>query len=270
MDISQTSDICWKSAIFYCLDVEIFKDSNGDGIGDFAGLAQNIDYLSALGVTCLWLMPFYPSPNRDDGYDVTDYYTVDWRLGSLGDFVEFVRTARDRGIRVIADLVVNHTSAGHPWFQAARSDPKSPYRDWYVWRDEIPEDGPEGLVSPDEEDSNWEWDDKAGQYFLHRFYKHQPDLNIANPEVREEIHRIVGFWLEIGLSGFRVDVVPGGVYLRQKGGSGTVELQGFGSRWLRLRRSRTIRHCRSGRPCRPQNLRLCAGLRRVGVVARPT
>ena len=215
MDISQTSDIWWKNAIFYCLDVETFKDSNGDGIGDFAGLAQNVDYLSALGVTCLWLMPFYPSPNRDDGYDVTDYYTVDPRLGSLGDFVEFIRTARDRGIRVIADLVVNHTSSEHPWFQSARSDPKSPFRDWYVWRDEIPEDGPEGLVFPDEEDSNWEWDDAAGQYYLHRFYKHQPDLNIANPKVREEIHRIVGFWLEIGMSGFRVDAVP---FLLETGG----------------------------------------------------
>jgi len=229
MDISRTSDIWWKNAIIYCLDVETFKDSNGDGIGDFAGLAQHIDYLSALGVTCLWLMPFYPSPNRDDGYDVTDYFTVDPRLGSLGDFVEFVRTARDRGIRVIADLVVNHTSAEHPWFQSARSDPKSPYRDWYVWRDEIPKDGPEGLVFPDEEDSNWQWDDKAGQYYLHRFYKHQPDLNIANPKVREEINRIVGFWLEIGLSGFRVDAVP---FLLETGGiSQPIEIDPH--EWLR-------------------------------------
>jgi glycosidase len=122
--------------------------------------------------------------------------------------VEFVRTARDRGLRVIADLVVNHTSEEHPWFQSARADPKSPYRDWYVWRDEIPHDGPDGLVFPNVEDSNWEWDEKAKQYYLHRFYKHQPDLNIANPKVREEIRKIVGFWLELGLSGFRVDAVP--------------------------------------------------------------
>jgi trehalose synthase len=206
--ISRTSDVWWKNAIFYCLDVETFRDGNGDGIGDFVGLAEQLDYLAGLGVTCLWLMPFYPSPNRDDGYDITDYYTVDPRLGSLGDFVEFVRTARDRGIRVIADLVVNHTSREHPWFQSARADRSSPYRDWYVWRDMIPETGPDGLVFPDQETSNWEWDEQAGQYYLHRFYKHQPDLNIANPKVREEIRKIVGFWLEIGLVGFRVDAVP--------------------------------------------------------------
>jgi trehalose synthase len=208
MDISRTSDVWWKNAIFYCLDVETFHDGNGDGIGDFAGLTQQIDYLAGLGVTCLWLMPFYPSPNRDDGYDITDYYAVDQNLGNLGDFVEFVRTARDRGIRVIADLVVNHTSKEHPWFQSARADRNSPYRDWYVWRDEVPEGGHDGLVFPDEENSNWEWDDGAKQYYLHRFYKHQPDLNIANPKVREEIRKIVGFWLEVGLSGFRVDAVP--------------------------------------------------------------
>jgi maltose alpha-D-glucosyltransferase/alpha-amylase len=208
MDISRTSDVWWKNAIFYCLDVETFQDGNGDGVGDFVGLARRIDYLAGLGVTCLWLMPFYPSPNRDDGYDITDYYAVDPMLGSLGDFVEFVRTARDRGIRVIADLVVNHTSREHPWFQSAISDPKSPYRDWYVWRDSVPERGPQGLVFPDEESSNWEWDEQAGQYYLHRFYRHQPDLNIANPRVREEIRKIVGFWLELGLVGFRVDAVP--------------------------------------------------------------
>lgn len=208
MDISRTSDVWWKNAVFYCLDVETYADGNGDGTGDFAGLARRLDHLAGLGVTCLWLMPFYPTPNRDDGYDITDYYSVDPRLGSLGDFVEFVRTARDRGIRVIADLVVNHTSREHPWFKAARSDRRSPYRDWYVWRDEVPEDGPDGLVFPDKEDSNWEWDEEAGQFFLHRFYRHQPDLNIANPSVRQEIRRIAGFWLELGLSGFRVDAVP--------------------------------------------------------------
>ena len=153
-------------------------------------------------------MPFYPSPNRDDGYDVTDYYAVDPRLGTMGEFVEFVRTASDRGIRVIADLVVNHTSDQHPWFQAARADRDSPYRDYYVWRDEIPEDGPKGLVFPDAEDSNWDYDEKAGQYYLHRFYRHQPDLNIASPAVRDEIAKVTGFWLQLGLAGFRVDAVP--------------------------------------------------------------
>ena len=156
MDISRTADVWWKNAIFYCLDVETFSDSNGDGFGDFAGLAQRLDYLAGLGITCLWLMPFYPSPNRDDGYDITDYYAVDPRLGTLGDVVEFLRTARDRGIRVIADLVINHTSKEHPWFEAARTDRASPYRDWYVWRDDLPETDPASLVFPDEEDSIWQ------------------------------------------------------------------------------------------------------------------
>ena len=176
---------------------------NGDGCGDFNGLAQRVDYLADLGVTCLWLMPFQPSPNRDDGYDIVDYYAVDPRLGTLGDFVEFVWTARDRGLRVIADLVVNHISREHPWFQAARAERHSVYRDFYVWRDEPPEENPKDLVCPDKEDSNWEWDEKAGQYFLHRFYKHQPDLNIVHPAVREEIARIAGFWLQLGALGVR-------------------------------------------------------------------
>lgn len=208
MDISQTSDAWWKNAIFYCLDVETFRDGNGDGTGDFQGLTDRIDYLAGLGVTCIWLMPFYPTANCDDGYDITDYYAVDPRYGSLGDFVEFLRTAQDRGIRVIADLVVNHTSVEHPWFQASRSSKDSPYRDWYVWRDSVPDDAAEGLVFPDKENSKWELDRATGQYYLHRFYKHQPDLNVANPAVRDEIRKIVGFWLELGLSGFRVDAVP--------------------------------------------------------------
>ena len=208
MDMAKTSDLWWKNAVFYCLDVETFRDGNGDGVGDFLGLADRIDYLAGLGVTCLWLMPFYPTANRDDGYDIIDYYAVDPRYGSLGDFVEFLRTARDRGIRVIADLVVNHTSAEHPWFKASRSDKASPFRDWYVWQDKIPEGASENLVFPDKETSNWELDRKTGQYYLHRFYTHQPDLNVTNPDVREEIRKIIGFWLEIGLSGFRVDAVP--------------------------------------------------------------
>ncbi len=206
--IARTSDLWWKNAVIYCLDVETFQDSDGDGIGDFVGLTERVDYLAGLGLTCLWLMPFFPSPNRDDGYDIADYYTIDPRLGTLGDFVAFMRTATDRGLRVVADLVVNHTSDQHPWFQAARSDPASPYRDFYVWCDEIPKDGPTGLVFPDKETSNWAYDEKAGQFYLHRFYRHQPDLNIGNPDVRDEIAKIAGFWLELGLSGFRVDAVP--------------------------------------------------------------
>jgi trehalose synthase len=207
MRLTYTSDVWWKNAVIYCLDVETFKDGNNDGIGDFRGLTQEIDYLAGLGVTCLWLMPFYPSPNQDDGYDVTDFYSIDPRLGTLGDFVEFIRTARDRGLRVIADLVVNHTSDRHPWFEAARSGRDSPMRDWYVWSDK-PEPDPEEVVFPDKEDSVWEYDEHSGQYYLHSFYRHQPDLNVGNPEVRDEVSRVLGFWMELGLSGFRVDAVP--------------------------------------------------------------
>lgn len=208
MKITDTSDLWWKTAVVYCLDVETFLDWGGDGVGDIAGLVQRLDYLAELGVTCLWLMPIYPTPDRDDGYDITDFYGVDSRLGNHGDFVELVRTARDRGMRVIVDLVVNHTSDKHPWFQAARSSPDSPYRDWYVWADDPPKTKATDLVFPDQESSIWEWDPKAGQHYLHRFYKHQPDLNVANPKVRDEIQKIIGFWLQLGVSGFRVDAVP--------------------------------------------------------------
>jgi maltose alpha-D-glucosyltransferase/alpha-amylase len=200
-------DLWWKNAVIYCLDVELFADGDGDGCGDFPGLTGKVDYLAGLGVTCIWLMPFYPTPNKDNGYDISDFYGVDPRLGTLGDLVEFLRAARERGIRVIADLVVNHTSDQHPWFQSARADERSPWRDFYVWADEQPE-GPPGVVFPDAEDSNWDFDEVAGKWFLHRFYSHMPDLNIANPRVRDEINKIVGYWLELGLSGFRVDAAP--------------------------------------------------------------
>lgn len=222
MLLKATSDLWWKNAIIYCLDVETFLDSNSDGYGDFSGLIQRIDYLAGMGVTCIWLMPFYPTPNRDDGYDIVDYYAVDSHLGTSGDFVDFIRIARDRGIRVIVDLVVNHTSNQHPWFQSARSSRNSPYRDYYVWRDKIPEERPAGIIFPTAEDSNWEWDEAAGQYYLHRFYKHQPDLNIANPAVRDEITKIIGFWLQLGLSGFRVDAVP--FLLETEGIKGEVDI----------------------------------------------
>jgi maltose alpha-D-glucosyltransferase / alpha-amylase len=200
-------DLWWKNAVIYCVDVELFADGNGDGVGDFPGLTDKVDYLAGLGVTCIWLMPFYPTPNKDNGYDISDFYGVDPRLGTLGDFVEFLRAARERGIRVIADLVVNHTSDQHPWFQSARAEEASPFRDFYVWADEQP-DGPKDVVFPDAEDSNWDYDEVAGKWFLHRFYSHMPDLNIANPRVRDEITKVVGYWLELGLSGFRVDAAP--------------------------------------------------------------
>ncbi|HEX5782279.1 MAG TPA: alpha-amylase family protein [Solirubrobacteraceae bacterium] len=202
-----TSDLWWKNAVVYCVDVEMFLDSNGDGCGDLVGLIERIDYLAGIGVSCLWLMPFYPSVQLDDGYDITDFYGIDDRLGTAGDFTEMIRTASDRGIRVIADLVVNHTSDQHPWFQSAR-DPESPYHEFYVWADEKPEEKPGDVVFPDQEKSNWEYDRKAKKWYLHRFYSHQPDLNVANPLVRDEIAQIVGYWLEQGLAGFRVDAVP--------------------------------------------------------------
>jgi trehalose synthase len=208
MSVKVTSDLWWKNAILYCLDVETFYDTTGDGCGDLVGLTQRIDYLAGIGVSCLWLMPFYASPNRDDGYDIVDYYAIDPAMGTFGDFTELIRTARDRGIRVIADFVMNHTSNRHPWFQAARQSRDSPYRSFYVWSDEKPEEKPGDVVFPDKEESNWAWDEQAGQYYLHRFYSHQPDLNVANPQVRDELAQVMGFWLAQGLSGFRVDAVP--------------------------------------------------------------
>jgi len=202
-----TSDLWWKNAVVYCVDVETFLDSDGDGCGDLVGLTDRIDYLAGIGVSCLWLMPFYPSVQLDDGYDITDFYGIDGRLGTAGDFAELIRTASDRGIRVIADLVVNHTSDRHPWFQAGR-DRDSPFHDFYVWADEKPPEKPGDVVFPDQENSNWKWDAKARQWYLHRFYSHQPDLNVANPAVRDEIAQVVGYWLQQGLAGFRVDAVP--------------------------------------------------------------
>jgi trehalose synthase len=218
---ARTSDLWWKNAIIYCLDVETFLDSNGDGIGDLDGLTDRIDYLAGIGVTCLWLMPFYPSPNRDDGYDIVDYFNVDPTLGTLGDFAVMVRTAKDRGLRVIIDLVVNHTSDRHPWFRSARSSTSSPYRDFYIWREEEPDEPPPDLVFPDAEDNIWTRDDKTGEWYLHHFYSHQPDLNLRDPDVREAVARVAGFWLELGVDGFRVDAVP---YLVDDDGTHGVDL----------------------------------------------
>jgi maltose alpha-D-glucosyltransferase/alpha-amylase len=201
-------DLWYKNAVIYCLDVETFMDSNGDGVGDFQGLTDRLDHIEALGATCIWLLPFYPTPNRDNGYDVTDFYAVDPRLGTLGDFVAFTHAARDRGLRIIVDLVANHTSIDHPWFQDARRSPSSRYRDWYVWSKEKPENIHEGVIFPGVQEAIWTYDDVAGAWYMHRFYKHQADLNIANPEVREELDRVMGFWLQLGVSGFRLDAVP--------------------------------------------------------------
>ncbi|CDZ34822.1 Maltose alpha-D-glucosyltransferase [Neorhizobium galegae bv. officinalis] len=202
------NDLWYKNAIVYCLSVETFMDANGDGVGDFQGLQRRLDYLSGLGVSAIWLMPFQTSPGRDDGYDVSDYYNVDPRYGTLGDFVEFTHGARQRGIRVLIDLVVNHTSNEHPWFQDARSNPESRYRDWYIWSDKKPANADEGMVFPGVQKTTWTYDEKAKQYYFHRFYEFQPDLNTSNPHVQAEILKIMGFWIQLGVSGFRMDAVP--------------------------------------------------------------
>lgn len=202
------TDLWYKNAVIYCLSVESYMDSNGDGVGDFRGLMRRLDYLHGLGVTAIWLMPFQTSPGRDDGYDVSDYYSVDPRYGTLGDFVEFSHGAKQRGMRVLIDLVVNHTSNEHPWFKSARSDPSSPYRDWYVWSKKKPANANEGMVFPGVQKTTWTYDDAAKQYYFHRFYEFQPDLNTQNPRVQAEILKIMGFWMQLGVSGFRMDAAP--------------------------------------------------------------
>jgi maltose alpha-D-glucosyltransferase / alpha-amylase len=202
------SDRWYENAVIYCLDIDTYADSNGDGIGDIHGLVGRLDYLARLGVTCIWLNPIHPSPDRDDGYDVEDFYNVDPRFGNLGDFAELLHRAGNLGIKVIIDLVVNHTSDQHPWFKSARSSPDSPYRDWFVWSETAPPDRRQGMVFPGEQSETWSYDQTAKLWYYHRFYKFQPDLNIKNPQVREEIKKICAFWLQIGVAGFRMDAVP--------------------------------------------------------------
>lgn len=217
-------DLWYRNAVIYCLDVEKYMDADGDGVGDFEGLSRRLDHLAGLGVTCLWLQPFYPSPNRDNGYDVSDYYNIHPKHGSLGDFVEFMNHARAIGLRVIADLVVNHVSDEHPWFQRARRDPRSRHRDWFVWADERPHDHEKGVVFPGVQETTWTRDAVAGKYYFHRFYEFQPDLDTHNPWVRDEITKIMGFWLELGVSGFRMDAVP---FLIERKGAGVEPVKDF-------------------------------------------
>jgi len=202
------NDLWYKNAVIYCVSVGTFMDSNGDGIGDFKGLVRRLDYLHGLGVTAIWLMPFQVSPHRDDGYDVSDYYGVDPRYGTIGDFVEFTHGAKQRGIRVLIDLVVNHTSDKHAWFREARKEPNSKYRDWYVWSKRKPPRADRGMVFPGVQKSTWSYDQEAKAWYFHRFYDFQPDLNTSNPEVQAEILKIMGFWIQLGVSGFRMDAVP--------------------------------------------------------------
>ena len=202
------NDLWYKNAVIYCLSVGTYMDANGDGVGDFEGLMRRLDYLHGLGVTAVWLMPFQTSPCKDDGYDVADYYNVDPRYGTLGDFVEFTHAAKQRGIRVLIDLVVNHTSNEHPWFKEARKDPKSKHRDWYIWAKKKPANANTGMVFPGVQKTTWSYDGEARAYYFHRFYDFQPDLNTSHPEVQAEILKIMGFWIQQGVSGFRMDAVP--------------------------------------------------------------
>jgi maltose alpha-D-glucosyltransferase/alpha-amylase len=211
------SDPLWfKRAVFYEIHVRGFFDGNGDGMGDLRGVMEKLDYLEWLGIDCIWLLPMYPSPLRDGGYDIADFYDIHPDYGTVEDFRAFVDAAHQRQIRVIADLVMNHTSSDHPWFQEARSSPDSPKRDWYVWSDK--DDGyPDArVIFVDTEPSNWTWDPLAGQYYWHRFFSHQPDLNYENPEVQDEMLRVLRFWLDLGIDGFRLDAVP---YLYEREGT---------------------------------------------------
>ncbi len=198
----------YSEAVLYCLDVQTFQDSNGDGVGDLPGLISRLDYLARLGITCLWLNPIHPSPRRDDGYDITDFYAVHPEIGTMGDFTELIHQADSRGIRVIIDLVVNHTSDEHPWFTDAVSSPDSAHRDWYVWSDDEPSDRKQGMVFPGPQDETWTWHEQAQSWYYHRFFNYQPDLNMSNPEVVAEIENIIGFWLGLGVAGFRMDAAP--------------------------------------------------------------
>ncbi len=210
-------DLLWyKDAVIYQVHVRAFHDSNGDGIGDFRGLEQKLGYLQELGVNTIWLMPFFPSPLRDDGYDIADYVSVHPNYGTLDDFKGFLDVAHKLGIRVIIELVLNHTSDQHPWFQESRKSVDNPRRDWYVWSDTDARYRGVRIIFVDTENSNWAWDPVSKAYYWHRFFSQQPDLNFDNPEVREEIWNVMKFWLELGVDGFRLDAVP---YLVEREGT---------------------------------------------------
>jgi len=205
----QTVKNTWyRNPLIYNVDVAAFKDSDGDGRGDFKGLIQKLGYLKDLGVEVIWLSPFQPSPDNDDGYDITDYYGIDGKLGTQGDFKEFMRQAKEKKIRVIMDIVLNHTSIEHPWYQAARADSLSKYRSWYVWANSKPKDWNEGMVFPGVQTETWTYDEIAKKYYFHRFYDFQPDLNYQHKEVQQEAAHVLSYWLKQGLDGFRLDAVP--------------------------------------------------------------
>ncbi|WIG97233.1 maltose alpha-D-glucosyltransferase [Myxococcus sp. SDU36] len=224
----------YKKALIYELHLRAFHDSNGDGHGDIPGLIEKLPYLQDLGINCLWLLPHYPSPLRDDGYDIADFYGVHPDYGTLADFQRLVDEAHKRDIRVITELVVNHTSDQHPWFQEARSDPNSPKRDWYVWSDTDERYKGARIIFLDTERSNWTWDPVAKQYFWHRFFSHQPDLNYDNPEVQEAMLDVMRFWLNMGVDGFRCDAVP---YLFEREGTNCENLPETHAFLKRLRKT---------------------------------
>src|SRR5580698_4493919 len=213
---SAADPLWYKDAIIYELHVRAFKDSNGDGIGDFPGLIQKLDYLQELGVTCLWLLPFFPSPLKDDGYDISDYMNVHSMYGTMDDFKAFLAGAHERDLQVMIELVVNHTSDQHPWFQAARQSPDAPERDFYVWSDTDQKYKDARIIFTDTERSNWTWDPVAQQYYWHRFFSHQPDLNYDNPKVVEEVLKVMRYWLDMGVDALRVDAIP---YLVEREGT---------------------------------------------------
>ena len=207
----------YRDAVIYQLHIKAYYDGNGDGLGDFKGLTERLDYLQDLGVTAVWVLPFYPSPLRDDGYDIADYFNVNPDYGTLRDFKEFLKEAHQRGIRVITELVLNHTSDQHAWFQRARkAEPGSIWRDFYVWSD-TPEKYKEArIIFKDFEASNWAWDPVAKAYYWHRFYSHQPDLNFENPHVQKAMMRVMDYWLNMGVDGLRLDAIP---YLYEREGT---------------------------------------------------
>ena len=211
-----TDPLWYKDAVIYQVHVRTFHDSNGDGIGDFPGLEQKLDYLQELGVNAIWLMPFFPSPLRDDGYDIADYYSVHPSYGTLEDFQKVLHAAHERGIRVIIEMVLNHTSDQHPWFHEARSSQDNPRRDWYVWSDTDNKYKGTRIIFLDTEKSNWAWDPVSKSFYWHRFFNHQPDLNYDNPAVREQMWNVMKFWLEMGVDAFRLDAVP---YLVEREGT---------------------------------------------------
>jgi maltose alpha-D-glucosyltransferase/alpha-amylase len=203
------SDPLWfKHAVFYEVHLRGFSDADADGSGDFRGLTERLEYLEWLGVDCVWLLPMFASPLRDGGYDISDFYSVHPDYGTIEDVRSFVEAAHQRGVRVIADMVINHTSSDHPWFQESRSSAESPKRDWYMWSDTDERYAQARVIFLDTESSNWTWDPVAGAYYWHRFFEHQPDLNYNNPEVQEAMLDVIRFWLELGLDGMRLDAVP--------------------------------------------------------------